>query len=114
MPASNLDASGMRIVRKGCIVALGDDRGEVVRSGRGSCLVKWGTNRYPNLEKCRAVTVVSTGHKKVALTPQQIAECADLRERIATLKAHKFHASAVALQKRLASITFGRPLPDER
>jgi len=107
---NNFDATGLRLVRKGVIVTKDGQTGEVVKTSRGACLVRWGQARYPNTEYCRFLHVVETPKNwanRAAMTSQQRAEAQDLRERIKTLDAAKLHASAHALRQRLRGLLDG-------
>lgn len=112
---SNLDATTLRIVRKGVTVTKDGQRGEVVKTSRGACLVRWGSNRYPNTEYCRELRVVespSKGANRVAMTPTQRAEAQSLRARIKTLETAKMYASAEALRQRLRALIRGEDLSE--
>lgn len=103
----NFDSTGLRLVRKGVLVTKDGQTGEVVKTSRGSCLVRWGQARYPNTEKCRELHVIEVPKNyanRAAMTPQQRAEAQDLRERIEALDAAKLHASAHALRERLRAL----------
>jgi len=107
---SNLDATGLRLVRKGVLVTKDGQTGEVVKTSRGASLVRWGNARYPNTEKCRELHVVETPRNwsnRAAMTPMQRDQARSLRERIKALDAAKLHASAQALRERLRALLDG-------
>jgi hypothetical protein len=99
---NNLDRTDLRIVRKGCTIRAEDGRHAlVVKTSRGSCLVRYEGHRYAVHEYCRDVTVIDTGVKRRELTPQQREQARELRQRIAVLHTAKCHASADALRVKL-------------
>lgn len=107
---NNLDATGLRLVRKGVLVTKDGQTGEVVKTSRGACLVRWGSARYPNTEYCRELHVVETPRNwsnRAAMTSPQRAEAQSLRERIKVLDAAKYHASAAALRQKLRGLLDG-------
>lgn len=54
----NLDASTLRLVRRGLRVRLGDRVGTVAKLNRGTCLVDWDGEPFASPHYCREVTVI--------------------------------------------------------